>query len=136
MNIPQNPGVGGFLGMKPIWHPPVDASWIFTVVLLVIAANADEIAPKYRSLLLHPFAFFAIIVFSLVLYDYGYMHVTFAILFFILGVWAISRKEGFSPSGTLDWVTYHKRWFSEIVLKEKPVAIQEKDVATFPIQGG
>lgn len=134
MSVQQNPGMGGFLGMKPLWHPPVEMSWIITIVLLVFAANADEIAPHYRTLLLHPFAFFAVIVFSLFLYDYGYTHVTFALLFLILGVWATSRKEGFSPSGTLDWVTNHKRWFSEIVLKEKPVATQGKDVSTYPIQ--
>lgn len=133
-SMQQNPGMGGFLGMKPLWHPPIEMSWIFTIVLLVIAANADEIAPRYRSILLHPVAFFSVIVFSLFLYDYGYIHVTFALLFFVLSVWATSRKEGFSPSGTLDWVTNHKRWFSEIVLKEKPVATQDKDVVTYPTQ--
>lgn len=44
-------------------------------------------------------------------------------------------KEGFfQPSGTIDWVTTQKKWFVEKVLKEKPIAIQEKEVDTYPIQ--
>ena len=43
-------------------------------------------------------------------------------------------KEGFVPSGTLDWVTTQKKWFVEKVLLERPLAIQEKEVATYPIQ--
>ena len=46
------------------------------------------------------------------------------------------RQEGFgNPSGTVDWVTNNKRWFAEVVLKEKPMGIKERDVATFPVQG-
>lgn len=132
-----NPGVGGFLtGMKPIWYPPIHISWIISIILLVISANAEEIPEKYRSLFLHPISFFAIIVGSLIFFDYGYIHLTFAFLFFLLIVWAIQhRKEGFSPSGTLDWVTNNKLWFVEAVLKEKPIAIQDKNVSTYPIQG-
>lgn len=44
-------------------------------------------------------------------------------------------KEGFfQPSGTIDWVTTQKKWFVEKVLKEKPIAIQEKEVETYPVQ--
>ena len=44
-------------------------------------------------------------------------------------------KEGFVvPSGTIDWVTNNKKWFVEKVLMEKPVAIQEKEVSTYPVQ--
>lgn len=132
-----NPGVGGFLnGMKPIWHPPIEMSWIISVVLLVIAANSEEIPFQYRSYFLHPFVFFGIVIGSLFLYEAGYINLTFSILFFLLIVWTVQKKkEGFSPSGTIDWVMNDKRWFAEIVLKEKPVAIQAKDVATYPIQG-
>jgi hypothetical protein len=132
-----NPGVGGFLnGMKPIWHPPIHISWIISIILLVVSANAEEIPEKYQKMVLHPIAFFAIIVGSLVFFEYGYIHLTFATLFFLIIVWAIRhKKEGFSPSGTLDWVTNKKLWFSEDVLKEKPIAIQDKNVATYPIQG-
>jgi hypothetical protein len=137
MNMQATPGVGGFFpGMKPIWHPPVHISWIVSIVLLVIAANAEEIPHKVRSILLNPFVFFGVVVSCLFLFDYGYMNLTFSIMFVLLIVWAIQRrKEGFAPSGTLDWVTNDKRWFSEVVLKEKPIAIQDKDVATYPVQG-
>ncbi len=131
------PGVGGFLfNGKPLWHPPISVSWILTIVLLVISANSEEISPEIRKLILHPIGFFVTVLCGIMSYDYGYPHVCFALLFFLLMVWSISkRKEGFSPSGTLDWVTNNKRWFSEVVLKEKPIAIQEKDVTTYPVQG-
>jgi len=44
-------------------------------------------------------------------------------------------KEGFMvPSGAIDWVTNNKKWFVEKVLMEKPIAIQEKEVSTYPVQ--
>jgi hypothetical protein len=43
-------------------------------------------------------------------------------------------KEGFVPAGALDWVTTNKKWFVEKVLMERPVAIQEKEVSTYPVQ--
>jgi hypothetical protein len=42
--------------------------------------------------------------------------------------------EAFQPAGALEWVTNNKKWFVEKVLKEKPIAIQEKEVPTYPIQ--
>ncbi len=134
---PTTPGVGGFLfNGKPLWHPPISPSWILTLILVVLSANADELPVGIQKIILHPAGFFAILIFSLLAYDNAYPHICFSLLFLILMVWAMAkRNEGFNPSGTLDWVTNDKRWFSEVVLKEKPIAIQEKDVATYPVQG-
>lgn len=135
--IPPPPGVGGFFFTgKPLWHPPVSPSWILTVILVVVSANAEELPTGIQNIILHPAGFFSILIFSLLAYDYTYPHICFALLFLLLMVWsAAKRKEGFNPSGTLDWITNDKRWFAELVLKEKPIAIQERDVATYPIQG-
>jgi hypothetical protein len=43
-------------------------------------------------------------------------------------------KEPFQPAGAIDWVTNQKKWFVEKVLQEKPIAIQEKEVSTYPVQ--
>jgi hypothetical protein len=63
----------------------------------------------------------------------------FAIMYFLLIAWSLqltSKQEGFlNASNTLDWVTNSQRWFVEKVLKERPIAIQEKGVDTFPVQG-
>jgi hypothetical protein len=67
-----------------------------------------------------------------------YTPVAFALFFFLLAMWSahVSSKEGFmNASSTVDWVTNSKRWFVEKVLMEKPLAIQEKDVATYPVSG-
>jgi hypothetical protein len=53
-------------------------------------------------------------------------------------IWSshIATSEGFlNATNTVDWVTTSKQWFVERVLKENPIAIQEKDVATYPISG-
>ena len=69
----------------------------------------------------------------------GFPPATFAILFFLLSVWLIevsSKAEGYlNASETVDWVTNSKRWYVEKVLKERPMAIQEKDVSTYPVSG-
>lgn len=139
MSMPAFPPGGGgiFTNMKPLWHPPVSMSLILAVVLIVVAANAEEIPKKFRNLLMHPIGFFILVLLCLGALDQGHPAFAFALLFFLLMVWSIHRRnqEGFSPSGALDWVTNEKLWFSEKIMKEKPIAIQEKDVATYPVQG-
>ncbi len=75
-------------------------------------------------------------LFAVAAFDAGYTVAPFAILFFLLIIWITrERKEGFQVAGTVDWVQNSSRWFSEVVLKEKPKGIREKDVNTYPVQG-
>jgi hypothetical protein len=84
----------------------------------------------------------------------------FALLFVLLMMWSaeMSNEEGWRGGGggeaiggraagsgeevdmflnysDMDYVNNNKRWFVERVLKEKPLGIQEKDVATYPVSG-
>jgi hypothetical protein len=132
------PGRGGmfFEKMQPIWYPPVSVPWIISFLLVLGAANAEALPPRVHAILTHPAGFFITFLVALAAYDAGFAPATFAILFFLLMVWATQRRrEGFQLSNTVDWVTNHKRWFAEVVLKEKPMGIREKDVSTYPVQG-
>lgn len=138
MNYPGTsgfpPGGGGFLNAKPIWHPPVSMTWIVSLAMLVGAANVEELPRQFKDLVLHPVGFFVGLLVSLALYERGYTPIAFASLFLLLIIWAVEHnREGFS--GTMDWVTNDKRWFSEVVMKEQPIAIQDKNVRTYPVQG-
>jgi hypothetical protein len=135
---PGFPG-GAFFpqSMKPIWHPPVPASWIASVLILVAAVNLPALPPQLLQFLIHPFGFFVTLVLALFAYDGGSPQIAFSMVFLLLIAWSKQlRSEGFSgPSGTVDWVTNTKRWFVEVVLKEKPLGIQEKKEITYPVQG-
>ena len=84
---------------------------------------------------MHPAGFFATTLAALGAYKYGFAPLAFAILFFLLSLWAANCvREGFlCGAPTIDWVANDKRWWVERVLKERPLGIQEKDVATYPI---
>ena len=135
---PQIPG-GGFPSFTPIWHPPIAAQWIVTVMILFVGAVANRIPPRMRALVTNPVGFFFTGVVAIMLLQLGFAPIAFATLFTLLSIWSMEQfdlPEGFlNGSNTVDWVTSSKRWWVEKVLKESPVAIQDKDVDTYPIQG-
>lgn len=164
MNPNPNPGVtvGGFLpNMPPIWYPPVELKWIGTGLIVFAGAVANRVKPNVRAVFTSPTGFFLTSVLAIAMFKYGFKPAAFAILFFLLNMWAADvaaqaegwrggggiggaaigghtandySLEGFlNASNTLDWITNDKRWFVERVLKEDPVAIQEKDVRTYPV---
>lgn len=129
------PGSGGFFPMKPMWHPPISASWILTIIVLIAASNVSALPPNILKVFSHPAGFFITFLFALSICNTDFYPGCFALLFFLLMVWAHQRRiEGYCPAGTIDWVTNSKRWFVEVVLKEKPLAIQDRNVNTYPVQ--
>ena len=134
---------GGFPTMHfpgPIWYPPIAGKWIFTLLILFAGATANKFNKKVRGFFLHPVGFFLTALVALRAFQVGFPPATFAILFFLFSLWATQRRqEGFCGEGflcgsnTMDWVVNNKRWWVERVLKERPVAIQAKDVATYPV---
>ncbi len=132
MNYAYTPGGA----MKPVWHPPIPMEWILSFLLLVAASNMEALPPAIHQTLLHPAGFFFTFLFAVAAIDAGYTVAPFAVLFFLLLLWVMKeRTEGFQVAGTVDWVQNNARWFSEVILKEKPMGIKEKDVATYPVQG-
>lgn len=132
------PGRGGmFFGKtSPVWYPPISVPWIVSIGFVLAGANAEALPPMVHSILIHPAGFFVTLLVALAAFDAGFAPATFAVLFLLLMVWAThKRNEGFRMANAVDWVTNNKRWFSEVVLKEKPVGIKEKDVSTYPVQG-
>lgn len=123
----------------PLWHPPVNVKWIITILIVFVGAVANRLHSKIRAYIVGPIGFFVTSVFALFVYQYGFQPTAFALLFFLLMVWSAqqsSNMEGFLvASSTVDWVTDSKRWFVEKVLHERPIAIQERDVSTYPVQG-
>jgi hypothetical protein len=127
---------GGAMPFGQLWHPPVPLPWIASIGILIFAVNLDSVSPVLLRLLQTPLGFFVGLLVALGIFQVGFPPGCFAVLFFLLMVWARKqRNEGFHPFGYVDWVTNNKRWFVEKVLKEKPMGIQEKDVATYPVQG-
>lgn len=163
MNPNPIPGaaVGGFLNIPPIWYPPVELKWIGTGLIVFAGAVANRVKPHVRTIFTSPAGFFLTSVLAVAMFKYGFKPAAFAILFFLLNIWAAGvaaqteelrgvggrggaaiggytandyNLEGFlNASNTVDFVTNHKRWFVERVLKEDPIAIQEKDVSTYPV---
>ncbi len=122
--------------IKPVWHPPIPMEWILSFFILIAASNIEALpSPVYKTIL-HPVGFFMTFLLALAAFDAGYKVAPLVILFFLLLAWVTrERAEGFQASGTIDWVQNNKRWFSEVVLKEKPKGIKDKDVNTYPVQG-
>jgi hypothetical protein len=163
MNPNPIPGAsGGFLPpMPPIWYPPIELKWIGTGLIVFAGAVANRVQPRIRNLFTSPTGFFLTALASVLMFKYGFKPAAFAILFFLLNAWAASIAEAsegwrggggggaaigghtandyalepFLNASNTDWVTNHKRWFVERVLKEDPIAIQEKDVRTYPVAG-
>ena len=135
---PAIPPPGGAMNLTPLWHPPIATNWILTTLIVFAGAVVNRLHTKIRKYFTNPLSFFVFVMLALVIYQFGFPPMAFAILFFLLMVWSAeqSQSEGFlSGVNTVDWVTNSKRWFVEKVLHERPMGIQEKDVATYPIQG-
>jgi hypothetical protein len=154
------PGVGGGFPAIPIWYPPVSMKWLATGLLLFLGAVAHRVKPHLRQYFVTPFGFFGTAVLAYVLYESVFPPMAFALLFVLLMMWSaqMSNEEGWRGGGggeaiggraagsgeevdmflnysDMDYVNNNKRWFVERVLKEKPLGIQEKDVATYPVSG-
>lgn len=133
----MNPPPPGHSPTGPVWHPPIHSKWIAVAIIVFLGAVANRIPHAARFYIIQPVGFFIISLAAMASYWYGFYAGTFALFFFLLSIWTAEAKspEGFlNASNTIDWVTNSKKWFVEKVLKEQPLAIQEKDVSTFPIQ--
>jgi hypothetical protein len=135
MSLPPPPTPGGAI----IYSPPIASKWIFTGLIVFAGAVADRWNPSIRNTIVGPIGFFITSLCAIAAYQLEFPPATFAILFTLLNAWAItlaSKQEGFvNGTNTVDWVSNSKRWFVEKVLKERPLAIQEKDVTTYPVEG-
>jgi len=140
----------------PIWLPPVNTEWLLAVILVIFGANIDVVLEEYRSYIASPLIVFIGMLVAAGLAALGMIPLAFAAAFVLVNLVRIipkkqttksagkgsgsssksspGVKEGFVPAGALDWVTTNKKWFVEKVLLERPVAIQEKEVSTYPIQ--
>jgi hypothetical protein len=135
---PMIPGNGGGVFPKiPIYHPPIEFKYILIGFFLYIGTFAHKIQSSLRNKITHPLGFFVLIAFVLIVFQSGNTAIAFAALFMLLMIWvAQTVHEGFlNGSNTMDWVTNSKKWFVERTLKEQPIAIQQKDVKTYPISG-
>jgi hypothetical protein len=128
---------GGFFPMPPIWYPPIELKWLATGLIVFAGAVANRVQPQIRALFVSPAGFFFTALLAMVMFQYGFQPAAFAILFFLLCMWSanVAEEPFLNGSNAVDWVTSSKRWFVERVLKEDPIAIQEKDVRTYPVQG-
>ena len=153
---PPPPAVGGaLLPPVPLWYPPMSLKWIGTGLLVFVGAVAHKMPSHVRGLFASPIGFFVTAVVALLVFQRGFEPAAFAILFMLLMMWSTTQvqtegmtvgnfltatTEGFiSPSSVLTMVDYNpdpkQRWFVERVLGEGGVGVQEKDVATYPVQG-
>lgn len=135
---PPIPG-GGFLPGMPIWYPPISANWIASGLIVFAGAVSNRVQPRVRALFTNPIGFFITAAAALYVFQNGFAPMAFAIMFMLLMMWSShlsENAEGFlCATPTSDWVNNSKRWFVERVLKEHPVAIQDRDVATYPVSG-
>jgi len=132
--------------LPPIWMPPLSFSTLVTVVFVIGAAQADKLPALVPQVLLHPVGFVLSMLVAISFYEYNSIPLAISIILLLLSVWAahhdarrpVPALEGFLPfvpSGTIDWVNNDKqKWFVERVLKETPMGIQDKNVATYPVQ--
>lgn len=139
MNPPSPFPGGGFIPGTPIWYPPVATKWLFTALIVFVGAMANRFKPNVRNIFASPAGFFVTALVAMYVFQEGHAPLAFAIFFMLLMMWSVQlaeNKEGFlCASNAYDWVTTSKRWLVERVLKERPVAIQERDVATYPVSG-
>ena len=133
--------------------PPITPESISATLLIIGGSMIEVIPTQYHSLMSNPLVFLVGMLLAAGLASRNQISIAFAVAFFLVNLLRIMPKktikktvtktvkitspgvkEAFQPSGAIDWVTNHKKWFVEKVLKEKPVAIQEKEVATYPVQ--
>lgn len=139
--LPPGATGGNFMqSLTPLWHPPIASKWIITVLVVFAGAVSKNFSIATKQFFTNPIVFFITALVALAIYEVGFTPGAFAVLFFLLMVWSsssIARTEGFFNSSiTVDMVTNSKRWYVEKVLKERPIAIQDKDVSTYPVEGG
>ena len=132
--------------MLPIWMPPLSFATLLTIVCILSASQADKLHPIVPTIFLHPVGFILTVLIAISLYEYNSIPLAIALILLLLSVWAAHHEqssvprssEGFVssvPSGTIDWVNNDKqKWFVERVLRETPIGIQDKNVATYPVQ--
>ena len=154
---PPSPTVGGALfPPAPLWYPPMSLKWIATGLLVFVGAVAHKMPSHVRKVFASPIGFFITAVIALFVFQQGYGPLAFAVLFLLLMMWSTTQTqvaegmtignflttttEGFlCPSSVPAIIDYNpdpkQRWFVERVLGEGGVGIQEKDVATYPVQG-
>jgi hypothetical protein len=141
----QAPGIQAPPFKGAVWMPPVSVDLLSAVILVIIGANIEVIPEQYRTYIANPIAIFVGMLIAAGFAALGMMPLAFATAFALVNLVRIMPvkkiqkvvpgvKEGFVPSGTFDWVIPNKKWFVEKVLMEKPIAIQEKEVSTYPIQ--
>ena len=141
----------------PIWLPPVNIDLLLAVILVIFGANIEIVPESYRIYVATPLVVFVGMLVAAGLAALGCIPLAFATAFALVNLVRIipkkqttsstgkgkgkgsnqsspGVKEGFVPAGALDWVTTNKKWFVEKVLMERPVAIQEKEVSTYPVQ--
>ena len=127
----------------PNWLPPIQIEWISAAVLIILGSNVEQIPTEYHKNLSNPLVFLIVMLVSAGLASAQMVPMSLAVAFFLVNLIRLmpakqvnnpGTKEGFVPAGALDWVTTQKKWFVEKVLQERPVAIQEKEVSTYPIQ--
>jgi hypothetical protein len=128
---------------SPTWLPPIQLDWIIATILVFLGANIEKVPEKYHTQLANPLIFLVGMLFSAGLASQKQMLYAFAVAFLLVNLVRLMpvkqppgkmKKEGFIPSGTLEWVTTQKKWFVEKVLNESPIAIQDKEVSTYPVQ--
>ena len=136
--------------------PPLKFELLCAILLIIGGSMIEQVPQGYHENLSNPLIFLIGMLFSAGFAAIGLIPLAFAMAFFLVNLLRImpkrtiikttkntnpgepviiKTKEGFQPSGTIDWVTNQKKkWFVEKVLEERPIAIQEKEVATYPIQ--
>jgi hypothetical protein len=126
--------------------PPLSFATLVTLACIVGAAQADKLPSVIPTTLLHPVGFILTVLIAISFYEYNSIPLAISLILLLLSVWAShhdtakvpASSEGFLPfvpSGTIDWVNDDKqKWFVERVLRETPMGIQDKNVATYPVQ--
>jgi hypothetical protein len=131
-------------------EPPISLYNFIGLLFIMAGAFIENVPLAYHKYLTNPLVFICGMFISAGLASVKQMPIAFAVAFFLVNLLRIMPitaankkaaaaapgvKEGFfQPAGTIDWVTTQKKWFVEKVLKEKPIAIQEKEVETYPVQ--
>jgi hypothetical protein len=133
--------------------PPITPDTIIATLLIIGGSTIESVPQQYHAIMSNPLVFLFGMMLSAGLASLNYIPTAFAVAFFLVNLLRIMPKkfvkktvtkttkisnpgikEAFQPSGAIDWVNNNKKWFVEKVLKEKPIAIQEKEVSTYPVQ--
>jgi hypothetical protein len=129
--------------LPPLWLPPVQIDLLVAITLVIAGANIEMVPEIYRDHVSTPLVFLVGMFIVAGLAAMKELPIAFAVAFCLVNIIRIAPKkaanktnpgtEGFQPAGTVDWVTTHKKWFVEKVLKENPKGIQDKEATTYPI---